>query len=51
MLLSRLSLLPASCMAAMAEAAVTPWTVPPVVTSRVPVTSFSSSILLAITVT
>ena len=42
--LSRLSLEPASCMAAMAEAATTPETVPPLETSRLPVTSLSSLI-------
>ena len=39
------SLLPASCIAAIADAAVTPAAVPPLVTSRFPVVSFSSSIL------
>ena len=51
MLASRDSLLPASCMAAMAEAAVAPPVVPPEDTSRLPVVSFSSSILLFSTVT
>ena len=41
--MSRLSLLPASCRAAMADAAVTPPEVPPWLTSRLPLISFSSS--------
>ena len=40
--MSRLSLLPASCSAAMALAAVRPLVVPPWLTSRLPLTSFSS---------
>ena len=42
----RESLLPASCSAAMAVAAVTPEAVPPLVTSRLPAVSFISAILL-----
>ena len=42
--MSRLTLLPASCNAAMAAAAVTPLPVPPEFTSRLEAVSFISSI-------